>query len=120
MGSNQHLRDDVLFKSPLGSPITMLERRGPNLCLHTEDNEVWRRFREWKQLLFDVPYHQGDITGPLVAVDLYFPLTAKKALLKALATWVRKKGVSFSYEGFDQTAFEGREIADGSKSSWGQ
>jgi hypothetical protein len=55
-----------------------------------------------------VPYHKGDITGPLVAVDLYFPLTAKKALLRSLVSWAGKNGVPVTLDDIHQMDFEGR------------
>ena len=94
--NNRYLSDDVFFTSARGQKITLLERRYDKLVLYTEDNDVWRRFRQWTQLLQEVPYTVGDIKGPLKAVDLYFPMKAKKQLLKALLSAVPKTAVPIS------------------------
>lgn len=80
--SNQYLRSDILFKTPRGQPIVELSIRGNKLALYTEDNEVWQRFREWSLMIYQVKYTRGN---NLTAVDLYFPLGAKKRLLRALS-----------------------------------
>jgi hypothetical protein len=86
--SNQHLRDTILFESPKGQKITELSIRGDKLALYTEDENLYRRFKEWTQLLYKVWYTQGNHPK---AVDLYFPLSAKKQLLRALQTNNRSK-----------------------------
>lgn len=85
---NQYTRDAILYLSPdLKGPITELRMAGDRLVLYTEDTEVFRRFRQWTQLITAVPYHQEhlfDGKRTLVAVDLYFPKTARQQLVKAL------------------------------------
>jgi len=83
--SNQHLRDDVLFKTPKGQPITELSLRGNKLALYTEDPVMYQRFREWSLIIYQVKYTQGWKKENLIAVDLYFPLGAKMRLLRALS-----------------------------------
>ena len=83
--TNAVLRDSVLFKTQ-GSPVTDLEWRGENLVLYTENDEVYQRFKKWKQLLRFIEYQQHDSKGKrhIVGADLFFPKTAKKSLLMAL------------------------------------
>ena len=61
--------------------ITELREVGDSLALYTEDNLIRQKLKSWKQLLYEVPYTQGK---HLIAVDLYFPKTAKRALTRAI------------------------------------
>lgn len=99
--SNQHINNkdgDILFSSPAGRPLTTLEQWGKRLVLHTNDLDLYDRFREWKQLIYWQGYYQGIPHGPLVAADLFFPLSAHKQLIKSLngskPADLKKRGVS--------------------------
>ena len=97
--SNQYLKDDVLFTSPVGEPITELRLVGKKLVLYTEDNGILARFRHWSQMLYLIPYTREIMggAGQLVGADLYFPKTATKQLIQALRENTRrpqKKGGS--------------------------
>lgn len=88
-----NLYDNILYLSR-GSPMTELSVQGDKLCLYTQNEQVRRRFLEWKQLLFSAPYTQENFFSgkvSLIATDLYFPRAAEKALVRAL-----KRGGSFS------------------------
>ena len=92
---NQFLRDSVLFVTPVGERTTELSIRGNKLALYTEDNAVYRRFRDWKQLIFKVDYtRESRHNNAIVAADLFFPLSAQQQLLKALRPTVVKERVS--------------------------
>jgi len=80
---NRTLENSILFTSPIGRQITELRAAGGRLVLYTESNEVYKQFKEWKQLIQMVPYNSGK---NLVGVDLYFPREARKALIRALTS----------------------------------
>ena len=79
---NQHLETDILYTAPIGQPITELRITGDKLVLYTESNELYKRLKLWKQIIHWTKYTKG---ASLVGVDLYFPKSARKALLRALA-----------------------------------
>lgn len=79
--SNQYLRSDVLFHKRVDGFITELSFRGDKLAVYTEDNEIFQKLKTWKQLLYAVPYFQGE---KQIAADLYFPKQANKDLLRTL------------------------------------
>ena len=58
--TNQYLRDDSLYRAPVGEPITELRQVGVHLALYTEDNAILGRFRHWSQMLYLVPYTQNE------------------------------------------------------------
>lgn len=97
--SNQHLKETTLFTSPRGQKTTTLEIRGNRLALYTEDNEIYKRFRQWTQLLYKTPYFWGE---KVIAADLYFPLSTRNQLLRALTSSVPKNGVSLKAKEFHQ------------------
>lgn len=78
---NQHLNDGALFASPVGQPITELRKAGDQVILYTEDHEINKRFKDWKNLIQRVPYLQA---RSLIGVDLYFPKSELKGLLRSL------------------------------------
>lgn len=80
---NRTLESDILYTSPIGSPITELRKAGDKLVLYTESNELYQRFKDWKQVLHWTKYTTGK---DLVGVDLYFPREAKKALIRSLTS----------------------------------
>lgn len=84
---NQRLKNDVLYTSRIGGPITELRKSGDNLVLYTESNEVYKRFKTWKDLIQKATY---TLNKDLIAVDLYFPRSARKALIRALTS--KEKG----------------------------
>jgi len=98
--TNQYTSDsDVLFVSQ-GSPVTELRKAFDQVILYTEDNELYQKFKQWKQLLFFQPYYR-EVKGhdKLIAVDLYFPKSALKQLMRALTNnrlVPSKKGGSIS------------------------
>lgn len=78
---NRTVGSDILFVSPIGRQITELRKVGNRLILYTESNDVYKQFKEWKQLIQHVPYLQ---VRSLVGVDLYFPKSELKGLLGSL------------------------------------
>jgi len=78
---NQHLIDGALFSSPVGRQITELRRAGDQVILYTESQDINRQFKDWKKLTQRVPYLQA---RSLIGVDLYFPKSEAKELLRSL------------------------------------
>ena len=92
---NQFTQDGILFQSPRGGPNTELRLAGSRLVLYTDDQATWDRFVKWRQCQDQVRYTQCrlfDRKEILIAVDMYFPLSARRQLLAALGT--KKQGVS--------------------------
>lgn len=85
---NRTLQNSILYTSPIGRQITELRSSGDRLVLYTESNDLYKQFKDWKQLIQVAPYLSGE---NLVGVDLYFPREAKKALIRVLTS---KEGVS--------------------------
>ena len=78
---NQHLADDVLYISPVGKEISELRMAGDRSILYTESADINRRFKDWEKLIQRLPYIQS---RSLVGVDLYFPKSEAKALVRSL------------------------------------
>ena len=81
-GTNQYLRDDVLYFKVVNGVITELSIRGDKLVLYTESNEIFQKLKQWEQLLYQVPYFQD---RRQIAADLYFPKETKKDLLRVFS-----------------------------------
>lgn len=79
---NQHTAANGLYLSRGGNPITELRKVGKEICLYTEDPEVFRRFSSSKFLVKIVTYqnHRAEI----YAHDLYFPGRQKAKIIKML------------------------------------
>lgn len=89
--TNQHLKDDILYTSPVGKPLIELRALDKSrLVLYTDDFGVFQRFKAWRQLISFTPYFRQELMskgGPgerLVGVDLYFPRSALGRLLRGV------------------------------------
>lgn len=58
------------------------------LVVYTEDNQVYRRFKQWKSCQQVIPYYQN---GRVVGTDLYFPKQAEVEIRKVLGLPINKR-----------------------------
>ena len=78
---NQHTQDDIFYTSKVGDLITELRKFGEEICLYTEDPEVFRRFSASKFCQGIGAYERAD---QIYAHDLYFPRKQKAKIIKML------------------------------------
>ena len=71
---------------------------GATIVLFTNQDGLYQALREDKDMSKEVPYYQGDVLGPMIAVDLYFPKRATSRVLK-VANHFNKTGQIISIKG---------------------
>lgn len=61
---------------------------GRTIVVYSEDNQIYRRLKQWKSCQQVVPYYQN---GRVVSADLYFPKQAEVEIRKVLGLPINKR-----------------------------